>query len=73
MEAQNFQIKEGRKMKKVVVNIPDTYIEKFKYEAIEQQKSVAEILKERIMYKPFSAAVEEAYSKWLEKRGIKIL
>ncbi len=43
------------------VNVSETLYEKIRFEALEQCKSVQDIIKERIFYKPFSDDVEAAY------------
>jgi hypothetical protein len=53
-------------VKKIVLNISDLNFEKFRYESIEQKKSINEILIERIFHKPFSENVENALEKFLE-------
>lgn len=51
-------------MKKVVLNISDMDYEKFRYEAIVERKTIAEVIKERIFHKPFQKDVEQAYDEW---------
>ena len=53
-------------MKKVVLNISDTQYEKFRIEAMHEKKSISEILRDRIFYKPFSSTVEEYFDMWME-------
>lgn len=53
-------------MKKIVLNLSDLHIEKFRFEAIEQKKDVQQIIKERIFFKPFSDTVEQAFEIFLE-------
>ena len=52
-------------MKKIVLNISDVNYEKFRFEAIHEKKSVADVIKERILTKPFHEEVEQAYDAWL--------
>ena len=55
-------------MKKVVLNISDIDYEKFKYEALWEKKSIHDVIRERIFFKPFCAEVEEAYDEWATKQ-----
>ena len=52
-------------MKKIVLNISDSTYEKIRFEAINEKKSVQEIIYERIFHKPFSEEVEEAFDNWM--------
>jgi hypothetical protein len=54
-------------MKKIVVNVPDTLFEKYRFEAIEEEKSVEQVLKAWINSKPFSETVEEAFQDFMEQ------
>lgn len=51
-------------MKKLVLNISDVDYEKFRYEAIWEKKSIQDVIRERLFFKPFCAEVEEAYDAW---------
>lgn len=55
-------------MKKIVLNICDSTYEKLRNEAILEQKSVEDILRERIFYKPFSKEVESSFDQWLQEQ-----
>lgn len=60
-------------MKKIVLNISDTTYEKLRFEAIEQKKSIPDLIAERLFHKPFSKEVEEAFEKWMETEFDKII
>ncbi len=60
-------------MKKIFINISDSTYEKFRLEAIQQQKDIPTIISERIMNKPFSREVEESFQEWINKEVNKIL
>lgn len=60
-------------MKKIVLNISDSTYEKFRFEAIEQRKSVPEVIAQAITQKVFTPQVEEAYNEWLEKNIIEMM
>ena len=54
-------------MKKIVLNISDGNYEKFRFEALQNKKSVQDVVAERLFEKPFSQDVEEAFNAWIEK------
>ena len=60
-------------MKKIVINISEVTYEKFKFEAIQNKKSIPELIEERIFHKEFSKDVENAYQEWIENEYEKIL
>lgn len=60
-------------MKKIVLNISDSTYEKFRFEAIQQRKSVPEVIANAITQKVFTPEVEEAYNEWLEKNIIEMM
>lgn len=60
-------------MKKVVLNINDLEYEKFRFEAIYEQKSIQEVIKDRLFTKPFSEEVLEAYEKSFQSSLNKLL
>ena len=60
-------------MKKFVLNISDSTYEKLRFEAINEKKSIQEIISERIFYKPFSEEVIQAFNEWVEKELESIL
>lgn len=60
-------------MKKIVLNLSDSVYSKFMFEAIEQKKDIKTIMSERLMTKPFSSDVEQAYEKWMNKEFGKLL
>lgn len=60
-------------MKKILLNISDCDFEKLKFEAIEEKKSIQEIIKQRIWNKPFSLEVIQAFEKYIEESYQKIL
>lgn len=60
-------------MKKIVLNISENTYEKFRFEAIDQKKSVQDIVTERLFFKPFSEDVEKALSDLIESELEKIL
>ncbi len=53
-------------MKKIILNMSDITYLKLQYEALEEKKSINQIIGERILYKKFSEDVENAYEKNLE-------
>lgn len=55
-------------MKKIVLNISDTQFEKFRIEALNERKSIADTIKDRIFHKPFSTTVETYFDQWLESQ-----
>ena len=59
-------------MKKLVLNISDLTYEKFMLEAILEQKSIQEIISERIIYKPFSDEIEIAFENGMSQELNKI-
>lgn len=59
-------------MKKVILNIPDSVYEKFRFEALNEKKSVHEIISTRLAYKPFDLEVEKAFSNWMDEEIEKI-
>lgn len=60
-------------MKKIVLNISDATYEKLRFEAIEERKSVQQVIEDRFLHKPFSKDVLESFDKWCEKELDKIL
>lgn len=60
-------------MKKIVLNISDTTYEKLRFEAILEQKSIPDLLAERVFHKPFDKEVEEAFEEWMNKEIEKII
>lgn len=60
-------------MKKLILNINDLDYEKFMFEAIHEEKSIQEIVKERLFHKPFAQEVLEAYEKRFESGLNKLL
>ena len=60
-------------MKKIVLNISDLEYEKFRFEAIHEKKSIQDILKDRIFYKPFHEDVLESYDAWMNDQLTTIL
>jgi len=59
-------------VKKIVLNISDTTYEKLRFEAIYEQKSIQDLIQDRIFYKPFNPEVQEAFDKWMESEIEKI-
>lgn len=59
-------------MKKIVLNITDTDYEKFRFEAIHEQKSVHDVIRDRVFTKPFHEDVLEAYDAWIDAEIDKI-
>lgn len=51
-------------MKKIVLNISEVEYEKFKFEAILERKSIQQLIRERIFFKPFCEEVDQAYDEW---------
>lgn len=60
-------------MKKVILNISTGTYEKLRFEAIRDEKSIEEIIKERIFHKPFSYEVEVAFLDLMEIQLEKLL
>lgn len=63
-------------MKKIVltaINIADTQYEKLRFEAIREKKSIQEIIKDRIFFKPFHEDVENAFSEFMQDEFQEIL
>lgn len=60
-------------MKKIVLNISDSFYEKLKFEAIHEKKNIQAILVTRIIHKPFHVDVEEAFSEWMNHELNKII
>ena len=60
-------------MKKIVLNISDNTYEKLRFEAIEEKKSIVDVVAERIFEKPFSEDVLKAFEEWMEKEISKII
>lgn len=52
-------------MKKIVINLGDFTFEKLRLESVMQEKSVSQVIEERIYHKPFSEEVLKEYDKWL--------
>lgn len=59
-------------MKKLVLNLSDSTYEKLRFEAIREEKSIQQIIAERIMYKDFHGEVEEAFDNWINEEIEKI-
>lgn len=55
-------------MKKIIINISECAYDKLRFEAIEEKKSIEEILKERIFHKKFSENVEKAWNELMEEK-----
>lgn len=55
-------------MRKIVLNISDATYERLRAESILEQKSIEEIIRERIFEKPFSNEVENAFDEWLQQQ-----
>ena len=53
-------------MKKLVINLSDSTFEKLRFEAIKEQKSIQDILTDRIYGLPFSADIEDAYQNLID-------
>ena len=60
-------------MKKLVINLSDSDYEKFRFEAIYSKKSIEEVIRNRIMSKPFDKEVEEAFDQFIENEMQKII
>ena len=60
-------------MKKIILNINDCIYEKFRFEAIEQRKSVPEVIAQAITQKVFTPSIEEAYNEWLERNILQMM
>lgn len=56
-----------------MLNISDTTYEKLRFEAILEQKSIPDLLAERVFHKPFDKEVEEAFEEWMNKEIEKII
>ncbi len=55
-------------MKKIILNISDATYEKLRFEAIAEQKSIPEVLHDRVFTKPFHEDIEEAFSQWMNEK-----
>lgn len=55
-------------MKKLIVNISDFTYEKLRFEAMQEKKSIQEIIQQRILYKKFDDEVEEAFEYNMQKQ-----
>lgn len=51
-----------------MLNISDNSYLKLSFEAMEQKKSIKDIIKERIFLKDFSADVNEAFDNWMQNK-----
>jgi hypothetical protein len=60
-------------MKKIVLNISDATYEKFRFEAIKEEKSFLQVIVDRLMQKPFDEEVIEAFEAWTETEINKII
>ena len=60
-------------MKKIVLNISDSTYEKFRFEAMKEEKSVQQVIADRLLYKPFDKEVEEAFEAWMSQEINKII
>ena len=60
-------------MKRFVVRISEMDYERIRFEALLEKKSIRDILKERLFFKPFSESVHEAIGSLIEKKIHKIL
>lgn len=60
-------------MKKLIVNLSDSTFEKIRFEAIEKQKSLQEVISERLLSTPFSSEAEEAYNKLWDSEFTRLL
>lgn len=63
-------------MKKIVLttcHISDSQYEKLCFEALHEKKSIQEVIRERIFYKPFHDEVERAYDSWIDRQLKKIM
>lgn len=54
-------------MRKIVLNISDVIFEKLRFEAMEKQVDIKSIIQERLLEKPFSNSVEEAYDNFINQ------
>lgn len=54
-------------MKKIVLNISDSTYEKLRFEAMKEEKSVQQVIADRLMYKPFDKEVQEAFDTWINQ------
>jgi hypothetical protein len=52
-------------MRKIVLNISELEYEKFRLEAIREQKSIQEVLRDRVFYKTFHEDILQSYSDWI--------
>ena len=60
-------------MKKIVLTISDLEYEKFRFEAIHEKKSIQDLLRDRIFYKPFHQEVLSSYDSWMNCQLTSIL
>jgi len=60
-------------MKKIVLNMSDSTFERLRFESIAEQKSVQDIIRDRILLKPFSPEVEQAFQTWIDQEMDRII
>lgn len=60
-------------MRKIVLNINDCTYEKFRFESINEQKNIQQIIYDRLLHKPFNQAVQIAFEKWLDAEVEKLV
>lgn len=62
----------GLGMKKIVLNISDSTYEKLRFESINEEKSIQQLIEERVFHKPFHPDVIEAFDLWINEEINKI-
>ncbi len=55
-------------MKKLILDISDYNYEQFRFEAMKEKKSILQIIRERILFKPFDDDVEKALNDLLNEK-----
>lgn len=60
-------------MKKIVLNISENFYSRLCFEAIEEKKSIQQLIGERMNFKQFSDEVEKAFDKHTNEQIEKII
>ena len=60
-------------MKKVILHISEVLYERLRFEAMQEEKSIPQVIYERILHKKFSDDVEQAFQENLQNEFNKLL
>ena len=60
-------------MKKIVINMSDSSYEKLKIEAMTEDKSLSQVMQERIFYKGFSDQTLREFDNWLTHKILNLI